>query len=220
MLTRLEYRILQLSYKHKLSHIGSCISVLPIFEHIYRIKNENDHFVNGAGHAGLALYVMLETIYGYNAEEILEKYGIHSTRAPEYKIEVSGGSLGLAESVALGMAMTTKNNVYLVSTDGGIVEGICSEVMQLCESKTIHNLQWFINNNGWAAYDRSNLSWFEDKENGIPAITVKTTGLENMDHVNFWYRYPTYIPFLKDQSAHYYRMSDEDWNWVQDNKLQ
>ena len=68
-------RILDISYKNNLSHLGSCITVYPILEQIYKEKNETDIVVLSSGHAGLAQYVIIEKYSNnnINAEDLLHK---------------------------------------------------------------------------------------------------------------------------------------------------
>ncbi len=55
----LNKRVLEISIKHNLSHLGSCFTALPIIFEIYNKKKPEDKFVLSSGHAGLALYVLL-----------------------------------------------------------------------------------------------------------------------------------------------------------------
>jgi transketolase N-terminal domain/subunit len=95
IINKLNERILEISIKHKLSHLGSCFTALPIIYEIFLEKQATDKFVLSSGHAGLALYVVLEHFYGVAAEHLLETYGIHPERDLENFIDVSTGSLGL-----------------------------------------------------------------------------------------------------------------------------
>ena len=66
-----------------------------------------------SGHAGLALYVVLEHFYGIDAEHLLKTHGIHPERDLENFIDVSTGSLGLGITIATGIALSNPNiNVY------------------------------------------------------------------------------------------------------------
>jgi transketolase N-terminal domain/subunit len=91
-------RILEISYKNNLSHIGSCLTMYPILENIYKTKNPNDIVILSAGHAGLSQYVCIEkeTSGLVKAEELLHDMGIHPERDIQRGIHVSAGSLGSA----------------------------------------------------------------------------------------------------------------------------
>src|SRR2546427_251920 len=56
----LKKRIIEISYKNKLSHIGSCLTAVDIIDEIYAIKKPNEKFILSSGHAGLALYCVIE----------------------------------------------------------------------------------------------------------------------------------------------------------------
>src|SRR5438874_161410 len=86
-------RIIEISKKYKLSHLGSCLTAIDIIEEIYNEKQEDEKFVLSSGHAGLALYVVLEK-YGFDAEILLKHCGIHPKRMYGYGIDCSTGSLG------------------------------------------------------------------------------------------------------------------------------
>ena len=60
----LEKRIIDLSYKLRLSHIGSCLNAVNVLDHIYNVKKKDDPVILSSGHMGLALYVVLEAKKG------------------------------------------------------------------------------------------------------------------------------------------------------------
>lgn len=214
MLSKLKYRILEISYKHNLSHIGSCISCIDVLDEIYSKKKENEKVFLGNGHAGLALYVTLEKYYGFNAEEILAKYGIHATYAPEYKIYGSGGSLGMLEGYALGTALAKPNeDVYLISSDGGTAEGAFWEMLQIKSENKIDNLKLRVIYNGYAAY--------KETDNCVIARCLRAFYKDNIvDNIIYstFFEQLYDIPFLEGQEAHYYKMKKEDMDWVEKNK--
>ena len=76
-MNKLKKRILDIAYKHKLSHLGSYLSAVDIVDEIYKTKNPEDIFILSSGHAALALYVVIEKYEGKNAEELFIKYGGH-----------------------------------------------------------------------------------------------------------------------------------------------
>ena len=76
----LKNRILEIAYKHKLSHLGSYLSAVGIIDEIYSNKNSEDIFILSSGHAALALYAVLEKYEGQNAEELFIKHGGHPHR--------------------------------------------------------------------------------------------------------------------------------------------
>ena len=75
----LKRRIIDLSFKHKASHIGSCLTAVDIIEEIFKKKKPTERFVLSNGHAAMALYVVLEKhlkmgylIIAINVEKIIE----------------------------------------------------------------------------------------------------------------------------------------------------
>ncbi len=148
----LEKRIIELSYKHQLSHISSCLNCVNLIADIYRQRQPEDPFVLGSGHASLAHYVVLESLGVCDAEEMIKKHGVHSSRDIANGIWCSNGSLGQAETVAVGFALADKERkVWLVTSDGSCMEGATYEALRFaniwCE-----NLNVYIVFNGWGAY--------------------------------------------------------------------
>lgn len=160
-------RILDISYDHKLSHLGSCLTALPIICDIYEKKEHYEKFVLSQGHAGLALYVVLEAMYGVDAEELLNKMGIHPDRPtdPSGYIDCSTGSLGHGVPIALGMAIAQpEDNVYCLTSDGELAEGSVYEASNIMRKYKVKNLKVFVNWNGYGGYDKSmvNKDHFKD----------------------------------------------------------
>jgi transketolase N-terminal domain/subunit len=83
----LHKRILAISADKKLSHLGSNLTAVNIIDEIYKNKESNDSFILSSGHAGLALYVVLEKYFNINAEMLLEKHGIHPCKDLKNRIE-------------------------------------------------------------------------------------------------------------------------------------
>lgn len=154
-LEKLSKRVLEISVKHNLSHLGSCFTTLPILLEIFEKKKETDRFVLSNGHAGLAYYVVLEHFTGVDAEMLLEKHGIHPERDLENGIEVSTGSLGLGLTIATGMALANPDvTVYCIISDGESAEGSIWESLRFIEENNISNIEVYVNINGWAAYKK------------------------------------------------------------------
>ena len=93
-LTKLEKRIIDLSYKNKVSHIGSCLSAIKTIDKIYSLKKPNEPFILSSAHASIALYAVLEKYEKQNAQKLFDKHGVHCNRDIENGIWASGGSLG------------------------------------------------------------------------------------------------------------------------------
>ena len=152
---KLMYRLIEISIKHKLGHIGSCLTTLPIIYDIYSNKSHRDKFVLSSGHSGLALYVVLEYFYGVNAEDLLEKHGIHPDRDLDNFIDVSTGSLGLGLTVATGIALGDDSiNVHCIISDGECAEGSIWEALRFISDYPVKNIKVYCNMNGWSAYQK------------------------------------------------------------------
>src|SRR5215468_2875934 len=108
MLSKLANRCSELLYKHKLSHVSSCLNTVDLLAEIYEKRKDNEPVILDNGHASLAHYVVLESKGLCNAEEMVEKHGVHAHRDMEHGIWCSNGSLGQAATVALGMALADK----------------------------------------------------------------------------------------------------------------
>lgn len=185
----LHKRIYEISYKNKLSHIGSCLAVIDTLDYIYSIKKENDIFCLGNSHAFLALAVVLEKYYGFNAEELYLKHGTHAGRDLDNKIFCSGGSLGWVEPISLGIALSSPDiNVYLTTSDGAFYgEGSIWETLRFKAEYNINNLKWYVICNGYGAYceiDTNKLArWIDSFDNTVEIIKVNTDfcGFEGLD---------------------------------------
>lgn len=206
MIPPLQRRILDISYRRHLSHIGSCISCVSLIDDIYSRKAPDEPFCMGNAHAGLALYVVLEKWFGFDAEAILDKHGIHATRDPFFHIDVSGGSLGQVETVAVGMALADRTRkVYLLSSDGSMQEGASWEALWVKAEQGLTNLEWTVNANGFAAYRTMDTDKLEFAIHAVdPSVRVARTDFAG-------------IPFLRGVGAHYYVMKPENWAWVEAN---
>lgn len=159
-------RILEISKKHGLSHLSSCISVLPILVDIYENKNPEDIVLLDNGHSSLSHYVVLEkyetrnfdgNIVPIDAEELLVKHGIHANRDVSNKLFSTNGSLGHNIGIGIGMAIADKSrNVHVVISDGSIHEGSNWEALRLLGYLNINNLFIYANFNGYTAVEEVN----------------------------------------------------------------
>lgn len=199
----LKRRIIDISYEHRLSHLGSCLTAIDIIDHIFRQKEDDEKFILSAGHAGLALYVMMESIYPrVDAEEFLKLCGIHPDRSFEAEefVDCSTGSLGQGLPIAVGMALADRSkNVYCLISDGECSEGSIWEALRIAREQNLTNLKVYLNMNGYGAYktiDRPELIQLI-KANGFPVEVHETHKYE--------------LPFLNGVDAHYHVMSEQDY---------
>lgn len=200
-MNKLERRIIDLSYKYKKAHISSCLGTVNLLDAIYKQKKPNDIVILGNAHAGLAQWVVLEK-YGFcDAEKMLKKYGTHTFRDVKHGVYVSGGSLGQAETIAVGMALANRNRkVILVTSDGACAEGCIWEALRIaCELK-LWNLKVCVIANGYSAYGKVDTNFLNNKlELFFPALvfTPITTA---------WPKW------LKGLNGHYQVMNEYQYN--------
>lgn len=196
----LKKRIIDISYKHNLSHLGSCLTAVDIIDAIYLKRKEHEPFVLSSGHAGLALYVVLEKYYQINAEMLFEKHGVHPNRDFVDKIYTSSGSLGHGLGIAIGMAITDrKRKVYVLSSDGEMAEGSMYESLNIMKQFDLQNIYFHVNCNGYSAY--RNVYTYN-----ICNLTSDYQQLNIMIHAT-----TNELPFLEGLDAHYYTMTETDY---------
>ena len=192
-------RIIDISYRLKISHIGSSLTTYPILESIYICKNPEDIVVLSAGHAGLAQYVILEKMYGYNAEELYKKHWTHPHRDIENGIVVSSGSLGCAILVATGIAFASPHKkVYCIISDGECAEGSVWEALAFSHINNLTNLYIHVNMNGYSAYDTLDTKYLTDRL------------LSFNPSVKIWHTSSPDVPCMSGLKAHYHVMNSDD----------
>jgi transketolase len=195
----MERRVVEITHKNNICHLGSNLTALPIIDYIYRTKNQNDIFILSSGHAGLALYVVLEHYEGKDAEKLLDKHGVHPHRDPENGIWASSGSLGSAVLIAVGYALADKTrNVHVLLSDGECYEGSVWEALEFAHRQKLANIKFHVNANGYSAYDsldRWNLFW-----------RLKAFKWD----VNVWFTESPSTSFMNGLLSHYYILKQED----------
>lgn len=189
----LKKRVLDISKKYGLTHIGSSLSALGILNKIYSIKKNDEPFILSSGHAGIALYVVLEKYFPYlNAEAMYQQHGVHATMCPSCKIYCSTGSLGHGINVAVGMALADRSrNAYCLLSDGECMEGSVYEGLRIAKKYNLKNLKLYVNANGYGGMEAIDPLRLHIKLDafGFPIEFIRT----NMDP-------------LKDLAAHYERI--------------
>lgn len=216
----LRKRIIEISHKNHLSHIGSCLNVVDLIDQTYKIKNKEDHFILSSGHSAVALFVVLEK-YGKNIREDKNFY-IHPDRLANKEIEVSTGSLGQGLPIAVGIALADPRcEVFCLVSDGECAEGSIWESFRIINDKNINNLTILLTANGFGAYDSINTKKLKSR---ISSFGFKVIEVDGHDPSNIKralrtkHKVPLLIfantsseqlPFLKGQNAHYYIMKND-----------
>jgi len=159
-------QIVSISKKLKLSHIGSNISVLPILEEIYKIKEPQDIVILDGAHAHLAHLLVMKAMSGkfkgVKVEDLIHDYGIHCDRRAG--CDVSGGSLGHGIGIGIGYALAdTNRDVYVILTEGGAMEGSTWEALRIKSDLNLTNLKVYTNFNGYSAVSEVDLNKLQER---------------------------------------------------------
>lgn len=196
----IEKRILDITYQERLSHLSSCLSAWPIINEIYDKKQPQEVFILSNGHAGLALYVILESRYGVDAVELLHKHGIHPGKDLDNHIYCSTGSLGSGLPIAVGHALANRSqNVYCLISDGECAEGSIWESLRFIHTAGLTNLHVYANINGMSAYDYLDRHYLEQRL------------LSFLPNINIRHSEPTEFDFAKGLLTHYYVLKPGDY---------
>lgn len=221
--------ILKLAYDANHSHIGSCFTSVDTINAVYKVKRDDEKFILSNGHAGMALYVVLQKYGKIKNPKVIQNFYIHPDRNVKYDIHVSTGSLGQGLPIALGMAIADRSkNVYCLISDGECGEGSIWETLRIIIENKVINLKLVVDANGWGGYDpielftlRKRLSAFglgiigvdghniNEVKKALKIKTTKPTIILSRTNVN-------QLPFLKGQDAHYYVMNEEDYYLAQE----
>ena len=158
IIKNIRLNILNLTFKAKSSHIGSCLSIVEILVAIYSgILKKSDRFILSKGHAALALYA---TLYEkkFISLKTLRSFGSNGTILMNHVsnkvngVEFSTGSLGHGLPVSVGKALKfkinkEKNKVFVLMSDGEINEGTTWESLLFASHHKLDNLNIIIDYN-------------------------------------------------------------------------
>jgi transketolase len=199
-MTPTERRLIDITYQERLSHLSSTLSALPIIEEIYRLRKDDEVFILSNGHAGLALYVVLEKYYNVDPVALLHKHGIHPGRDLENHLYCSTGSLGSGLPIAVGHALANPSkNVYCMISDGEAAEGSIWEALRYINEKNINNIHVYANINGMGAYDHID----------VMSLTARLKAF--YPRINIRLSEPHNFSFAQGLLTHYYVLKPEDY---------
>ena len=153
-------KIIEISYKKKAHHIGSCLSCVEImivlFFRVMKFSKKNikrnDFFILSKGHAALIYYIILMKKNFFSEKYLIENFlknsgslGGHPDRNKKLGIDYCSGSLGHGISVGCGVALSylknKKNNkVFVLLGDGECNEGMVWESFLFAGHHKLHNL--------------------------------------------------------------------------------
>lgn len=219
-------RIIDISFKYKLSHLGSCLSIIDILDSIYALRKKDEPVILSNGHAGVALYTILEKYESKNAENLFRKHGVHPNRDLVDGIYVSTGSLGQGFPIAVGMAISDKNkNVYCVISDGECTEGSIWEAARIASEQKLNNLKIVVNANGYGAYNEINIKLLPARFESFGCKVFEINGHKQEELrkalkiksqvkpiVILAKTRVKHLPFLQGQDAHYKVMNKSDYS--------
>ena len=200
---KLERRIIDISFKDKLSHIGSCLTSVGIIDKIYKVKDKKDIFILSNGHSFLALAVVLEKYEGKDAEKLAKKHGTHPNRDLKDGVHCSSGSLGQGLPIAVGMALADRTrNVWVLLSDGECAEGSIWEALRIAAENRLENLKVFVNINGYGGNGLIEVEYLEHRlKSFYPTFTMVTD----------MFKYPDYLNGL---SGHYTVLNEDQYKEI------
>ncbi|WP_035857948.1 transketolase [Cryptosporangium arvum] len=146
-----------------------------------------DRFVLSCGHSSLTLYVQLY-LAGYGLElsdlQALRTWNSATPGHPEYRhtrgVEITTGPLGQGLASAVGMALAARrerglldpdtapgaspfdHHVYVVASDGDLMEGVTAEASSLAGHQQLGNLVLFYDSNHISIENDTDISFSED----------------------------------------------------------
>jgi transketolase len=199
-MTELQRKVIDISYKYGLTHIGSCLNIVDYIDHVYSVKEKDDIFILSNGHAGLALYIVLEKYGLANVEDLITKHGTHPNRDIDNGIYCSTGSLGSGLPIAVGAAIANhKRNVYVTISDGECAEGSIWESLKIASDLRLENLRIACIANGYSAYGKVDLDALKMRLQTFYPILFLEFNL---------YDFPDWAQGL---SAHYHKLTKETY---------
>lgn len=217
----LRKRIIDISFKNNLSHIGSCLNVIDLIDGVYSHKKNDDLFVLSAGHSAVSWYVVLEK---FNPKVRFDNITcIHPDRLTNELISVSTGSLGQGLPIAVGMALADKTiEVYCLISDGECAEGSIWESLRIIGEKSITNLTVIVSANGYGAYDPVETTALKKRLKGFGLEMIVVDGnnpqeikqalairAKKVPHLIFANTSSEQLSFLKGLGAHYYVLGQD-----------
>ncbi|GIE36642.1 transketolase [Actinoplanes italicus] len=146
-----------------------------------------DRFVLSCGHSSLTLYIQLY-LSGYGLElsdlKALRTWGSATPGHPEFRhtrgVEITTGPLGQGLASAVGMALAARrerglldpdaapgqspfdHHVYVVASDGDLMEGVTAEASSLAGHQQLGNLVLFYDSNHISIEDDTDIAFSED----------------------------------------------------------
>ena len=205
MAKRMRLRALEMAWQSgkKGAHLGPAFSCMEIMAVLYGnvmnldaenpFDSERDRFISSKAHSVLAQYNALHEI-GFISEEELQTFqgddtlfGGHPVLNLTHGMEYTGGSLGMALSVGVGMALDAKrkgrkNKIYILLGDGELNEGSNWEAVMSAAHFKLDNLVMVVDKNG-LQYDgpTSKIMDIDNLQKKFEAFNCKTAVVNGHD---------------------------------------
>jgi transketolase len=162
-----------------------------------------DRFVLSAGHASMLLYALLHlTGYDLPLEELknFRQWGSHTPGHPEYDpergMETTTGPLGQGFGTGVGMAMAERYlahrynrpgfplfdyNIYSLTSDGDMMEGISNEAASIAGHLGLGKLVYLYSDNSITIEGSTDLAFSEDVAKRFEALKWHVQKVEGND---------------------------------------
>jgi len=168
-------KTIDMIYSAQHGHIGGSLSCVDILVALYYSALKNgDKFILSKGHACMPLYFILADKGYFKENEIANFEGHPNIKIPG--IVATTGSLGHGLGIGCGLAMTTKNSIFVLMGDGECQEGSVWEAAMFASHHKLNNLVGIIDYNRLGATDIVNLDPLATKWRAFDWEVVKVDG--------------------------------------------
>jgi transketolase len=162
---KIRKKVIDLLYKHKACHLGSCMSCIEILVSLYfgGVMKKEDKFLLSKGWAAAALYSILSEKGVIDWNDLYKNYytpgskywGLVHHEVPG--VEHSFGSAGHGLPVACGMALANKERrIFVLISDGEMDCGTTWESALFASHHKLDNLFVFVDYNKFQAFGKTN----------------------------------------------------------------
>jgi transketolase len=161
-------KVIELLYRHKAAHLGSCMSAIEILVSLYyKIMKKGDRFLLSPGWKAAALYSILADKKIIDWKDLLKNYYEPGSKYwglvhhNVLGIEHSLGSAGHGLPVACGMAYALKldkkkGRIFCLVSDGEMDCGTTWESALIAAHHKLDNLFIFVDYNKLQAFGKTN----------------------------------------------------------------
>jgi transketolase len=163
---KIRKKIVELSFKSKSAHLGSCLSLVEILLVVIKFsKKKKSEIIFSKGHAAMAYYIVLKNfnyIKNFSYENYLKKkskFWAHITKSDNNFLKFSFGSLGYGLGIAAGLAVGYKNikkktKIFCILSDGELNEGTIWESLMFISHHQLSNIITLIDFNKFQSFGK------------------------------------------------------------------